>query len=178
MFRCFVALALVFAGTVACKSSDDIRCNAQNCSTLTGCGLALVGSGDIGYCSAQIQDAGTSFDASGAASQLCVNACNENSQGALLNCVATNFAGDTCAEILDGGGQPQLSVEAACETPPAAPPPAACESNCMACQSTCLQTQRTCDVACQGSSGAAACFSCVYSCGQNRFSCYAACPTN
>ena len=25
MFRCFVALALVFAGTVACKSSDDIR---------------------------------------------------------------------------------------------------------------------------------------------------------
>jgi hypothetical protein len=167
-----VTLAAI-AGCTDKPTVADERCSTQNCMTLMlNCHLRLEGSPDT-TCVAAAVDAG--YDTVDAVLQYCTDACVAANLGALVQCIAQNFPGNTCQDInLDAGGAGELAaIVAVCGGNDAGP----CGSSCASCQQQCDQADSSCNALCP-LSDAGACFACNYDCNQRNLTCLAACPTN
>jgi hypothetical protein len=96
----------------------------------------------------------------------CVEACEANDNGALLDCIATQF-GAACTSTQP----PSLAVIAAACVGDAGP----CGTDCTSCRAACQATWVGCNFGC-GDAGV--CLDCEYQCSQTQVSCDGLCPTD
>jgi hypothetical protein len=159
--------------TLACS---DSRCNATNCAALTNCAVRLQGSID-GTCAALLPN-GAANDLAAeldAGIDFCIQACNANNAGALVQCVAQSFPGDACHDLFLDGGNQQTAVMTAC-IPDAG---SSCGTSCQSCQTQCGQTDQACVQGCVDAGGGfGTCNSCDFNCNQQNVACVSKCPSN
>ncbi len=171
MNRKWLCLTLCLAGS-GCTTSDP-ACNASNCQALIeGCHSILPGETDT-TCLNLIVDQDALAEWSDAGFQSCIDACNEDQQGALLSCVAQKFPGNTCVQIALDGGDETDAVGAAC-----LPPPGACDASCLSCRAQCGQAQQACNLGCADGGAWSACLACNLDCNQQLVKCEGACSGN
>jgi hypothetical protein len=138
-------------------ANPDAGCTASNCQDLFNCQLALEGE------PRELEVCGVN---GGSTTSYCVEACEADGNGALLDCIATQF-GVACSTT----PLPTVSeIEAAC-VGDAGP----CGTSCMSCQGTCQATWVKCN---NGCADAGVCLACEYQCSQTLVSCNGACPTD
>jgi hypothetical protein len=148
----------------------DGRCNPSNCQLLLSCHSILQGATDS-TCFSSV--AAVDFFAD-SGQQYCVDACNADSEGALLGCVADHFSAQSCQAIALDGGDTTNAIEETCGDLPAA-----CAGDCQSCQAQCAQAQQSCNQGCMdGGAVPSACFACNYACNQAVVQCEGKCPND
>jgi hypothetical protein len=138
-------------------SAADVGCTASNCDVLSSCGLALEGEPRALPVCGVLGNAVDSY---------CVKACEASGAGAILDCVASQFA-EACAAA---SPPPPSEIRAAC-IGDAGP----CGANCMTCQDGCQAAWIACNLGC-GDAGV--CLDCEYQCSQAQVRCDQLCPTD
>ena len=151
-----------------CSSGPDSRCSVANCEAFNNCEVVLPGQVQVG--DALVCDNG-GLPSMSQISSYCVMACEADGDGALLQCVATNF-GASCQPTDSGPPnyrQIHSDIAATCLNSPA------CGSNCTSCQAACNSKRSACNLECPD---AGVCLDCEYQCSQAYVSCQNVCPTN
>lgn len=166
--RCAGLMLILACGEATSHLTDagsgDPRCSVENCHALLQCALMLQGAPFSTGCLSLAQETGVTSTIN---EQYCVEACQTNAQGPVVDCVA-QFAG-ACA---DAGLELHTVAEnavAAC-TPDAGPTPAQ-----QACYSQCATTSEACSNLCPLDTGVDACYACAYPCAQARVQCNNGC---
>jgi hypothetical protein len=145
----------------------DPRCSEANCGILLDCDLFLEGQPFNTGCFQLASNAGVSRSIN---VKYCVEACQANDAGGLVECVA-----QFDAACLDAGTQfleVAMNINALCS--PDSGVPTATQQ---ACNDQCLQNWEACSNPCADNldAGVDACFSCAYSCSQTIVQCNSAC---
>ena len=170
-------LCLTLLLAVSSCTPSDPACNPTNCELLLGsCHTRLPGAVDETCLDLATSQDGGMEEWSAAASQSCVNACNQDGQGPLFTCVAQRFPGDTCMDIaLDAGAipdEPTAAIAAAC-----IPDAGSCGPSCQACQQRCESAQAACNSGCAAKGSVlSSCLACNFECNQQLVQCANDCP--
>ena len=154
-------------GDAGFDAGSDPRCSTANCEVLLTCGLDLSGAPSPGACYALEFDAGWAVMHT-LTVQYCVEACQADSAGGLVECVI-QYA-DACADAGMNFREVAQNIVLAC-TPDAGPSDAGA-----ACITQCDQARGPCEDACAFDGGLDSCLSCSYDCEQAAEQCFNACP--